>query len=175
MAQRPAELTPLASTQHFFGAELRHWRLRRGMSLAQLGHAVYACGDLIGKVEKARRWPSAALVKRCETVLDSGGVLLRLYLLAARDRRASTKPMCVDDSASAASPNPVVVVVPVHAADELWELVGQAGMNLMPPGVVRLAQVADLAGGVVDLDVARTRRADRAAGKAVAVVRRRRP
>src|SRR2546423_3500998 len=62
----------MASARHFFGAELRYWRNRRGLSLAQLGRAVYVSADLIGKVEKAQRWPRAALVDQFEAVLDAG-------------------------------------------------------------------------------------------------------
>jgi transcriptional regulator with XRE-family HTH domain len=90
MAQRPAQLTPLASAWHFFGAELRHWRQHRGMSLEQLGRAAHVCGDLIGKIEKAQRWPDPSLVHQLDTVLDSGGILGRLFDLAQHERRTST-------------------------------------------------------------------------------------
>ena len=92
MAQQPAALTPLVSTRHFFGAQLRYWRKRRGLSLAQLGRAVYVSADLVGKAEKAQRWPSPALVRACETVLDSGGALPRAYALAAAERPALGRP-----------------------------------------------------------------------------------
>ena len=70
MAQLAAELTPLASARHFLGAELRHWRCLRGMSLATLGRAVHVTGSLLGKVEKADRWPGADLIRRCDKALD---------------------------------------------------------------------------------------------------------
>jgi transcriptional regulator with XRE-family HTH domain len=88
VAQRAAELNPLASTRHLFGAELRYWRLHRQLSLARLGLAVHVSADLIGKIEKAQRWPSNDLVDQCEAILDSSGVLPRLYALAACERRA---------------------------------------------------------------------------------------
>lgn len=89
MAQRPAELTPLASAQHFFGAEIRRWRLQAGFSLAQMGREVHASADFIAKIEKARRWPTDDLVRQFDAVLHSGGVLPRLHQLAAEERKAS--------------------------------------------------------------------------------------
>jgi transcriptional regulator with XRE-family HTH domain len=88
VAQRAAELNPLASTRHLFGAELRYWRLHRQLSLARLARAAHVSADLIGKIEKAQRWPNNDLVGQCEAILDSGGVLPRLYALAAYERRA---------------------------------------------------------------------------------------
>jgi hypothetical protein len=172
VAQRPAELTPLASPRHFFGAELRYWRQRRGLSLAQLGSAVYASADLIGKVEKAQRWASGALVNRCEAVLDSGGVLPRLHLFAAAERCPSRAPTPADDAAGAASSTPVVVIVPVHNADELSQILHQAGVPLSAATAVQAAEADNPAGAVVDLGAARARRTDRPY-QAVLVARRR--
>ncbi len=161
MAQRPAELTPLASPRHFFGAELRYWRQRRGLSLAQLGSAVYASADLIGKVEKAQRWATAALVNRCEAVLDSGGLLPRLHMFAAADRPPSRAPSPVDDAAGAAPSTPVVVIMPVHDAAELSQMLHEAGVPVPAVTAVEAGRVDNPAGGVVDLAAARARRTDR--------------
>ncbi len=172
MAQRSAELTPLASPRHFFGAELRYWRQRRGLSLAQLGRAVYASADLIGKVEKAQRWASAALVKRCETVLDSGGVLLRLHMLAAGERCPSRAAVPADASASVTPSTPVLVIVPIHDVAELSEMLYQAGVPLSATNFIHAVQTDDPAGAIVDLAAARSRRTDRP-HKAVPVAQRR--
>ncbi|MEV6927471.1 helix-turn-helix transcriptional regulator [Dactylosporangium sp. NPDC051485] len=82
MPQRPASLQPFASIRHYFGAELRAWRQLRGLSLARLGQVVHNSGDLLGKIEKAQRWPSEDLVYRCDTALQACGALARLYALA---------------------------------------------------------------------------------------------
>jgi len=111
VAQRPADLTPLMSAQHFFGAELRHWRNVRGVSLASLGGIVHVTGGLIGKIEKAERWPHEDLVKRCDAALDTGGVLCRLHGLADHQRRRSPGSQLDHDGVSAPLTAPLVVVV----------------------------------------------------------------
>jgi transcriptional regulator with XRE-family HTH domain len=55
MAQTPRDLTPSRSARDLFGAELRYWRERAGISQTRLGKLVSYSGDLIGKVEKAER------------------------------------------------------------------------------------------------------------------------
>ena len=79
MAQAPRELTPYASARDFFGAELRQWRQRAGLSHDRLGKEVNYSGDTIGKVEKGERAPSAQLVQACDRVLGAGGALCRLF------------------------------------------------------------------------------------------------
>jgi hypothetical protein len=78
VGQAPRELTPYASLRHFFGAELRHWRQVAGLSHDRLGKQINFSGDLIGKVEKSERAPSAPLAEACDAVLSTGGVLSRL-------------------------------------------------------------------------------------------------
>ena len=89
MAQAPRELTPYASLRHFFGAELRQWRQRAGLSHDRLGKEVNYSGDTIGKVEKGERAPSAQLVEACDRVLQAGGALSRLFGLV---EHATTNP-----------------------------------------------------------------------------------
>ena len=43
-------------------------------------------GDLIGKLEKAERWPTLDLASRCDAVLETGGALARLWPLVERER-----------------------------------------------------------------------------------------
>ena len=93
MAQMPAELRPLQSPRHYLGAELRAWRQLRQLSLAQLGRKVHISGDLLGKVEKAQRWPSEDLIRRCDSALGAAGTLTRLLELA-RDSQSATA-VCV--------------------------------------------------------------------------------
>jgi transcriptional regulator with XRE-family HTH domain len=103
MAQMPAELRPLQSPQHYLGAELRAWRQLRKLSLAQLGRKVHMSGDLLGKVEKAQRWPSEDLIRRCDSALGAAGTLTRLLELA-RDSQSATA-FCVG-SATTFEPTP---------------------------------------------------------------------
>ncbi|MGH3940698.1 MAG: helix-turn-helix domain-containing protein [Pseudonocardiaceae bacterium] len=106
MAQIPRELTPYVSVRHFFGAELRWWRLAAGLSHDRLGAQVNYSGDLIGKVEKAERMPTAALAQACDEALGTDGALARLVGLvglveattqqepARRVAPASERPVC---------------------------------------------------------------------------------
>lgn len=123
MAQRPGDLTPNASVRHFFGAELRHWRERRGLSQATLGRTVHVSPDLIAKVEKATRWPTHSLVARCETVLNTGGVLLRLLKLLEHQRAVQDQTGAADIGSLVTSGTPYVVVVPAGAGDHPAQIV----------------------------------------------------
>lgn len=87
MAQAPRKLSPTDSAQHFFGAELRHWRELRGLSQDQLGARVFTSGDTLSKVEKATRFPSRDVALACDEVLGAGGTLTRLWDLANAQRR----------------------------------------------------------------------------------------
>lgn len=78
-ARRP--LQPTASTLHFFGAELRHWRDLRHLSQEQLAIGVLHSKDLICKIEKADRRPNRDLARRLDEFLDTGGALGRLHEL----------------------------------------------------------------------------------------------
>ncbi|WP_054816242.1 helix-turn-helix domain-containing protein [Nocardia arizonensis] len=80
MAQQPRELAAMESAQQFFGAELRHWRLLRKMSLSQLGAVSHDSGSLIGKIEKAQRRPGRDFAQRMDEALETGGVLERMWV-----------------------------------------------------------------------------------------------
>lgn len=79
MAQKPKELNPFESARAFFGAELRHWRTQRGLSQAALGRMTHDSGALIGRFEKAERWPSRDAVLRLDDALDAAGALARIW------------------------------------------------------------------------------------------------
>ncbi len=85
MAQAPRDLVPTRSVWHFFGAELRHWRVLRGLSQDQLGRLTHDSGSAIGKVEKAVRRPSLRLARECDQALNTGGVLQRLWPLVEKE------------------------------------------------------------------------------------------
>ena len=71
MAAPMSDLTPTASPRHFFGAELRFYRLRAGMSQHALAPRVLRSPTMLGKVEKAIRYPTLDLAERCDLVLDT--------------------------------------------------------------------------------------------------------
>lgn len=87
MGQVPRELTPSRSARDFFGAELRYWRERAGLSQARLGKVVLYSGDLIARVEKAERWPPSGMAEACDAALGTGGVLGRMWPTVEQQRR----------------------------------------------------------------------------------------
>jgi transcriptional regulator with XRE-family HTH domain len=64
-----------------FGAELRHYRTRAGLSQDQLGARVYCSGDLVGKIENGQRAPARKFTADCDEIpeLDTRGALMRLW------------------------------------------------------------------------------------------------
>lgn len=75
MPQRPRSLQPYSSSDAYFGAQLRAWRTRAGLSQAGLGRLVHVSGDLIGKIEKAERRAHQQLIADLDTALAAGGAL----------------------------------------------------------------------------------------------------
>jgi tRNA (Thr-GGU) A37 N-methylase len=91
VSQAPKPLNPQLSALDRFGAELRSWRERRGLSQAALARLVHVHPDLIAKVEKAVRRPARELAVDCDGQLRTGGALVGLWLIAAAERsRAGT-------------------------------------------------------------------------------------
>lgn len=78
MGQRPRVLDPSSSSQAFFGAKLRDWRVRRGLSQVQLGRLVHASGALVARIERAERRAFPDLIDRLDTALEAGGELAGL-------------------------------------------------------------------------------------------------
>jgi transcriptional regulator with XRE-family HTH domain len=81
-ARKPA---PVVSPLRVFGAMLRHYRTRAGLSQDQLGGLLYCSGDTIGKIEAGQRAPSEQFTLACEAVpqLQTGGALLELRVVLA--------------------------------------------------------------------------------------------
>lgn len=91
MAQTPRELTPDRSARDRFGAQLRHWRVQRGLSQVRLAERVHFSGDLIAKVEKAERWPNSTLAEACDRALDTGGVLAGMWPAVDAERQQAAR------------------------------------------------------------------------------------
>lgn len=72
-----AALTPLA----VFGAELRYYRERAGLSQTALAGIVYTSHDVISKMETGTAAPAKGMPERLDAVaeLDTGGALARLW------------------------------------------------------------------------------------------------
>lgn len=109
VGQEPRRLDPSASGRAFFGAELRAWRQRRGLSQEALGRLAYVSGALIGKLEKAQRRPLADLVSILDRVLEADGELLESFAAAqvweqSRSSEAEPWPSPVDELAELVGP-----------------------------------------------------------------------
>src|SRR5438067_6268111 len=87
MPQVPKSLDPSLSARHRFGADLRQWRERRGLSQAALARLVHVSPDLIAKVEKADRRPAHELTETCDRILAANGALAGLWTQMERERR----------------------------------------------------------------------------------------
>ncbi|MEV6429120.1 helix-turn-helix transcriptional regulator [Nocardia sp. NPDC051463] len=141
MAQQPRELAAMESAQQFFGAELRHWRLLRKMSLNQLGGITHDSGSLIGKVEKAERRPGQDFAQRMDEALKTGGVLRRMWadMNLPASQADSTVPLVADEPnapwAGCDVFDPVREwldeTVPVFATGENHRRVGTADIEVM--------------------------------------------
>jgi transcriptional regulator with XRE-family HTH domain len=71
------DFDPAASPLRVFGAMLRRYRTRAGMSLEQLGARVYLSDDMVGKIENGQRVPTEQFAAACDAVpeLNTGGAL----------------------------------------------------------------------------------------------------
>ncbi|MEU1075856.1 helix-turn-helix domain-containing protein [Streptomyces sp. NPDC005878] len=61
-----------------FAAELRRLRSLRGMSLTELARSVHYSKGYLSKIENGGKPPTPDVARRCDAVLDAGGVLTRL-------------------------------------------------------------------------------------------------
>ncbi|MFI0941227.1 helix-turn-helix transcriptional regulator [Streptomyces sp. NPDC021020] len=116
MPQRPKQLEPEKSDRHWFGAELRHWRLERRLSQPQLGAKVHVSGDLIGKIEKAVRTCTPELARALEEALGTGGALTRALPRTASD--ADNSPSDADSSPPGTHSGPAPAAPPAILAAE---------------------------------------------------------
>lgn len=104
----PKELDSSASALAFFGAELRYWREKAGLSQEALAGKVYCSPSLIAYIEQGMRTPSEEFAQRSDDVLGTGGVLSRMWPLVrksgypgyfedvARLERLATELCCLD-------------------------------------------------------------------------------
>ena len=74
------DLDLAASPLRVFGAMLRRYRVKAGMSLEQLGARVYLSDDMVGKIENGQRVPTEQFTTACDAVaeLNTGGALTEL-------------------------------------------------------------------------------------------------
>ncbi|MCM2418997.1 helix-turn-helix transcriptional regulator [Streptomyces sp. RKAG293] len=78
MGQRPNDLTPHASPQHYLGAEMRSWRSQRGLSLGKLSKLIRFNTSYMARVERGGQAASVELVKAYDRQLQAGDSLNRI-------------------------------------------------------------------------------------------------
>ena len=80
MAMAARNFDGAGSPLRVFGAELRHYRTRAGLSQDQLGARIRFSGDQVGKVENGQRTPTEEFTAACDAVpeLATEGALSRL-------------------------------------------------------------------------------------------------
>ncbi|MGW0802733.1 helix-turn-helix domain-containing protein [Nonomuraea sp. NPDC002799] len=79
MGQPRKELTPDHSPLHLWGAELRAWRDRRGLSLARMGQLVRYNASYLARLERGERKPPRELAEAVDRQLNASGALIRLW------------------------------------------------------------------------------------------------
>jgi transcriptional regulator with XRE-family HTH domain len=68
-----------ASSAEVFGEVLKHLREAAGLTQAELGRQIPCDRSLLARIETATRVPKEALVMRCDELLDTGGLLMRIW------------------------------------------------------------------------------------------------
>lgn len=130
MGQQRRHLTPERSALDLWGAELRAWRDRRGLSLAGLCGLVKYDRSYLARLERAERFPPEHVAQACDRALDTGGELVRLWQLAETERRRAAGDVArttahVASSAPDIDPHPVLaapseseeIIIPCRSAD----------------------------------------------------------
>ncbi|KUN97565.1 helix-turn-helix domain-containing protein [Streptomyces caeruleatus] len=85
MAARPRELTPDRSARHLFGAKMRAFRERAGMSLEGLSDVVNISRSHLSRIETAEVMPPPSLPGTLDAAFGTDGIFEELYKLASRE------------------------------------------------------------------------------------------
>lgn len=134
MGQRPKDLTPEAGPAHLWGAELRAWRTRRGMSLADLGRSVHCTPSHLARMERAERPVPHAMAEACDHALGAEGALIRLHRTFNRTTDvARSRPHVASD---------VAQVYPAGAVGAPWTEGGDITVPVQIDGRVIYVQLS---------------------------------
>lgn len=79
MGQPRKKLTPERSPMHLWGAELRAWRDRRGLSLSRMGQLIRYNPSYLARIERGERKPPRELAEAVDRELNASGALTRLW------------------------------------------------------------------------------------------------
>ncbi|GAA4199837.1 helix-turn-helix domain-containing protein [Microbispora amethystogenes] len=79
MPRRPDSVDPAQSPLHLLGAALRHWCDVRGMSLQEVGKAVFMDWSTLARWERGERRPPDDVIERLDRALKADGCLAALH------------------------------------------------------------------------------------------------
>jgi transcriptional regulator with XRE-family HTH domain len=85
MARPPRDLTPDLSARHLFGAKLRMFRDRDGLTLESLASVVHMSKSHLSRVECAEYMPPAELPAALDAAFGTDGIFQELYAIARRE------------------------------------------------------------------------------------------
>ena len=119
MGQRRHELTPGRSPLHLWGAELRAWRDRRGLSLSMLGNLIRYDPSHLSRFERGERWPSESVARACDDALQAEGAIIRLWRLA-EEYRLGQEPLVATSAVHVA--NAASAILNDHAEQATSEM-----------------------------------------------------
>ncbi|GAA2331174.1 transcriptional regulator [Streptomyces caniferus] len=77
--RRNAESGPAATNAAVFGEVLRHFREAAGLTQEELSNKIPCDRSQVARVEAGTRVPQEAFARQCDELLQTGGVLLRLW------------------------------------------------------------------------------------------------
>jgi transcriptional regulator with XRE-family HTH domain len=149
MGRQLKELDPQRSSSHRLGAELRRWRLSRGLSQDQLGVETCHSGALVSKIERGDRAASLKFCEIADAVLSTGGTLARLW--AASVENDAARPANADGGIAQLRRALGTIGVgddraPSRSLDELARDVGRANQDRLH---ARYADVARAVPGLI--------------------------
>jgi tetratricopeptide (TPR) repeat protein len=163
MGQQRRRLTPARSALDLWGAELRAWRDRRGLSLAGLCDLVRYDPSYLARLERAERFPPEHVAQVCDRELDTGGELVRLWQLADTERKRGS-PDVASPATHVAISGPEVdphlaitaasegeeIIIPCRSADGriIWVSVPRRNLLTGGLGLAAGAAMGTLAGPV---------------------------
>lgn len=85
MKFQPNELQPDRSARDFFGAEIRRYREKAGMSMLQLAEIINYSKSFVARIETAEQLPYEDVPKKLDEHFDTDGHFMRLYALATKE------------------------------------------------------------------------------------------
>jgi transcriptional regulator with XRE-family HTH domain len=96
-------IDPSVSARALYGAELRFYRQRQGLSQADLAQLLYVTASFVANLESGRRTVHLALAEALDRVLDTGGFFVRNLTAGRTQSQPARHQALADLEADAAS------------------------------------------------------------------------